>query len=44
MIEALAPGEWWRGPNDAWFFGCGGGASAAAAPAWRVQRRAVPID
>ena len=43
MVEALGRGEWWRGPRDDWFFGCGG-ASAAATSGWRFERRAVAID
>jgi hypothetical protein len=43
MIEALALGEWWRGPHDDWFFGCGGGAAAASTTAWRFQTRAVAL-
>jgi hypothetical protein len=43
MVEAIGLGEWWRGPHDEWFFGCGG-ASAASAPAWRFETRSVALD
>jgi hypothetical protein len=43
MIEALALGEWWRGPHDDWFFGCGGGASAASGSAWRFESRSIAL-
>ena len=44
MVEAIGPGEWWRGPHDDWFFGCGGGAATASTSAWRFESRAVAID
>jgi hypothetical protein len=44
MVAALGLGEWWRGPRDDWFFGCGGASAAAAAPAWRFRSRSVAID
>jgi len=31
LVEAMAAGEWWRGPGDRWSFGCGRLASAASA-------------
>jgi hypothetical protein len=38
LVEALAPGEWWRGPDDRWAFGCAR-ASAAA-----VVHRTIRVD
>jgi hypothetical protein len=31
LVEALAAGEWWRGPRDRWFFGCDGARTTARA-------------
>jgi hypothetical protein len=31
LVEAMAAGEWWRGPRDRWSFGCSSAASAASA-------------
>ena len=31
LVEAMAAGEWWRGPRDRWSFGCSSLASAASA-------------
>jgi hypothetical protein len=45
MVAALGLGEWWRGPRDDWFFGCGGAASTAGTtPAWRFVTRRVAVD
>ena len=41
MVVGLADGEWWRGPDDRWFFGCG---AASASASWRVERRVVRVD
>lgn len=41
MVEAMAAGEWWRGPADRWSFGCEGARSARAAA---VVHRSVFID
>lgn len=50
MVAGLGAGEWWRGPQDSWFFGCPGLATASAADAflhgatrWRFARRVVEL-
>lgn len=42
LVEAMAPGEWWRGPMDRWSFGCSRMASAATARLF--VRRVVSLD
>jgi hypothetical protein len=43
MVAGLAGGEWWRGPDDHWFFGCAA-AGAASVDGWRLERRVVAVD
>lgn len=46
MVAALAPGEWWRGPDDYGWRGCGSRAAVATTEGrldHRVLRVAVPV-
>jgi hypothetical protein len=39
LVEAMGAGEWWRGPQDRWSFGCEGATARAS-----IVHRTVRID